>query len=183
MSYLLTQMFLYMIATFILGLLLGWLLWRFGRESAAPTILAQNEELMRERDELASSLDAARSNAFEERTEMEALRDENEKLKTGRVRVRSAGRVVNTRPKEERDESQPEGINAPRGGRPDDLQQISGVGAKVEKALNHMGFYHFDQIANWSQSEIEWVEKNLEGSNGRVTQDDWQPQARILANL
>ena len=34
MGYLLTQMAIYMIVTFLLGLILGWLFWRYGRETA-----------------------------------------------------------------------------------------------------------------------------------------------------
>jgi len=34
MSYLLTQMFLYLVAAFLLGLLLGWLIWRYNNANA-----------------------------------------------------------------------------------------------------------------------------------------------------
>ena len=44
-----------------------------------------------------------------------------------------------------------------------------------------MGFYHFDQIANWTDAEIAWVDSNLEGFKGRATRDEWVAQAKILA--
>ena len=59
---------------------------------------------------------------------------------------------------------------------------IKGVGPKLETLLHSLGFYHFDQLANWSAAEIAWVDENLEGFKGRVTRDEWVQQARDLAN-
>ena len=50
----------------------------------------------------------------------------------------------------------------------DDFKQIKGVGPKMEGMLNGMGFYHFDQVAAWSDQEVAWVDANLEGFKGRV---------------
>lgn len=77
--------------------------------------------------------------------------------------------------------TRPEGLEAPRGGQPDDLKAIKGVGPKLEKLLYEMGFFHFDQIAAWGPEEIAWVDENLKGFRGRVTRDDWVAQAKILA--
>ena len=44
-----------------------------------------------------------------------------------------------------------------------------------------MGFYHFDQIAAWSDDEVAWVNANLKGFKGRVSRDNWVEQAKILA--
>ncbi|PWK57489.1 hypothetical protein [Silicimonas algicola] len=76
----------------------------------------------------------------------------------------------------------PSGLDAPRGGEADDLKRIKGVGPKLEKLLNSLGFWHFEQIGNWSASEIAWVDHNLEGFKGRVTRDKWVSQARMLAD-
>ncbi len=78
-------------------------------------------------------------------------------------------------------EAKPEGLKAARGGKPDDLKKIKGVGPKLEKLLHSMGFYHFDQIAAWSAAEIAWVDDNLEGFKGRVTRDEWVAQAKAFA--
>jgi predicted flap endonuclease-1-like 5' DNA nuclease len=75
----------------------------------------------------------------------------------------------------------PEALQAARGGRADDLKLILGVGPKLELLCHSLGFYHFDQIANWSADEIAWVDDNLEGFKGRVTRDKWVVQAKILA--
>ncbi len=77
--------------------------------------------------------------------------------------------------------SRPSALDGPRGGQADNLKEIKGVGPKLEKLLNSLGFYHFDQVANWTADEVAWVDANLEGFSGRVSRDQWVEQARILA--
>ena len=77
--------------------------------------------------------------------------------------------------------TRPEALAGPRDGGADDLKQIKGIGPKLEKLCNSLGFYHFDQIANWTADEVAWVDANLEGFRGRVTRDTWVAQAKILA--
>jgi len=86
--------------------------------------------------------------------------------------------VADTEPGEQ---AKPEGLKAARKGGADDLKKISGVGPKLEKLLNSMGFFHFDQIADWTSAEIGWVDENLEGFKGRVTRDKWVEQAKEFA--
>lgn len=75
----------------------------------------------------------------------------------------------------------PEALAQPRDGQPDDLKRISGIGPQLEALCHRLGFYHFDQLANWTEAEIAWVDENLEGFKGRVTRDDWVGQAKRLA--
>jgi len=77
-------------------------------------------------------------------------------------------------------EQQPETLSAAREGGADDLKKISGVGPKLEGVLNELGFYHFDQIAKWTEAEIAWVDARLK-FKGRITRDDWIGQATALA--
>jgi NADH-quinone oxidoreductase subunit E len=75
----------------------------------------------------------------------------------------------------------PKALKAARKGKPDDLKLILGVGPKLEELCHRLGFFHFDQIADWTEAEIAWVDANLEGFKGRVTRDRWVVQAKILA--
>ena len=77
--------------------------------------------------------------------------------------------------------AKPKVLTAARGGKPDDLQQIWGVGPKLAALCNRLGFYHFDQMAAWSEAELAWVDDNLEGFKGRATREKWVAQAKILA--
>ena len=72
-------------------------------------------------------------------------------------------------------------MSGPRDGKADNLKEIKGIGPKLEKLCNTMGFYHFDQIAAWSDAEVAWVNANLEGFKGRVSRDKWVEQAGVLA--
>ena len=69
---------------------------------------------------------------------------------------------------------------APRKSGADDLKLITGVGPKLEGVLNELGFWHFDQIAKWTDEEIAWVDSRLK-FKGRIARDDWVAQATKLA--
>jgi predicted flap endonuclease-1-like 5' DNA nuclease len=90
-----------------------------------------------------------------------------------------SGKAASTAPKAA---DKPKSLTKARGGKPDDLKLIKGVGPKLEALCNKLGFYHFDQIASWTEKEIAWVDENLEGFKGRVTREDWVQQARDLMN-
>ena len=75
----------------------------------------------------------------------------------------------------------PAGLAAPRGGAPDDLTRIRGIGPKLAALLNGLGVFHFDQIASWTPAEVAWVDAHLEGFRGRATRDGWVTQAAALA--
>ncbi len=77
-------------------------------------------------------------------------------------------------------ESEPLLLSGAREGGADDLKRIKGVGPKLEGILNDMGFYHFDQIAEWGAEQIAWVDARLQ-FKGRIERDNWVDQAKRLA--
>ena len=62
----------------------------------------------------------------------------------------------------------------------DDLQQIKGVGPAIEKTLNEMGIFSFQQIAEMSEYDIDRVARRLKGFRSRIYREDWIGQAREL---
>lgn len=66
-------------------------------------------------------------------------------------------------------------------GEPDDLEQIKGVGPKLNELLNSMGVTRFDQIAAWSASDVAEVDQYLGAFQGRIERDGWIDQAGYLA--
>jgi NADH-quinone oxidoreductase subunit E len=80
------------------------------------------------------------------------------------------------------EEDRPELLDAPRGGAPDDLKRIKGIGPKLEGLLHRLGVWHFDQIAGWTEREVAWVDYHLEGFKGRIERDGWVVQARDLVD-
>ena len=85
-----------------------------------------------------------------------------------------------TPPKVQPARKKPATLKAARKSGADDLKRIKGVGPKLEKLLNSLGFFHFDQVASWSENEMAWVDQNLEGFKGRATRDNWVAQAKEL---
>ena len=75
----------------------------------------------------------------------------------------------------------PMALTTARDGKGDDLKMIWGVGPKLAALCNRLGFFHFDQIAAWTDAELAWVDDNLEGFKGRATREKWVAQAKILA--
>ena len=76
------------------------------------------------------------------------------------------------------DKNRPAGISKPA--TVDDLKLISGVGPKIEGTLHGLGVFTFAQVASWKKAEREWVDGYLKFS-GRIERDDWQKQAKALA--
>lgn len=64
----------------------------------------------------------------------------------------------------------------------DDLQQINGIGSYIEKQLNELGIYTFEQICAWDDAIIEQVTTAIEFFPGRIKKDDWKGQACALKN-
>jgi NADH-quinone oxidoreductase subunit E len=54
-------------------------------------------------------------------------------------------------------------LDAPRGGKADDLTTLKGVGAKLATSLNEFGIYHFDQLATLDDTGIDWLNDQQAG--------------------
>ena len=85
------------------------------------------------------------------------------------------GRTKETAPAE------PTLLQRPRGDKGDDLKLIVGVGPVLEKLMNGIGVWHFDQIAAWKAADIALVDSKMGSFRGRITRDGWVKQARNLA--
>ena len=62
----------------------------------------------------------------------------------------------------------------------DKLQAIKGVGPAIEKTLNEMGIFRFQQIAEMSEYDIDRIARSLKGLRSRIYREDWLGQAREL---
>lgn len=66
-------------------------------------------------------------------------------------------------------------------GAADDLLKIKGIGPKLNEVLNGLGITRFDQIANWTASDVDKVDDHLAQFKGRIGDEEWIPQAKLLA--
>lgn len=190
-GFLVSEMIVLIILAALLGLLVGWLIW--GRRSAVSVDTTETDGLRREldacraqhseKDARIAALETDLMNASADvivppvTTPVAAITDEamGDTVEVG-VDYDGDGVIEGTA-----EGVKPETLTEARGGQADDLKQIKGIGPKLEKLCNSLGFYHFDQIAGWSADEEAWVDANLEGFKGRVSRDEWIAQAKVLA--
>ncbi len=200
-GFLLSEMWGLLALAALVGLIAGWLIWgrRVEVKAAQPApVVANSAEADRLRAELTACANKSRSLAervdqLERELTAAKMRAEDAEARsappkpvapkltvvptatpTPAIAVAEAAPLAAAL-------SKPEGLSAARDGKPDDLKQVKGIGPALEKLCNRLGFYHFDQLANWTAAEIAWVDENLEGFKGRVTRDEWVAQARDLA--
>ena len=111
-----------------------------------------------------------------------AAKPKAKKAETTAPKAKAAAKPAKTDADAPQAGKKPRTMKAPRKAGADDLKMIKGVGPKLEKLLNTLGFFHFDQISKWSDDELAWVDQNLEGFKGRASRDEWVAQAKILAS-
>lgn len=158
-GFLLGEIWVLLALAALLGLCAGWLIWGGRRPEAGSASLQRAlEDSRAEARACAEALAAAQA-----------------------VTGSRATSAVPAKSPEPSEASRPRSLAGARGGVPDDLERISGIGPKLAKLCHDLGYYHFDQIAAWTPEEIAWVDTNLEGFKGRVSRDAWVDQARALA--
>ena len=182
MGYLLTQMFLYMLGAFLLGLLLGWLIWGRRDMSVQTELDAARrdlEGLRRERDTLGADAGALRG-------QLAACADARLALERQVAQMRAAAQAAPppvariAEPPVARVAAPPPPPPAPPRRVIDDLKKISGIGRVNEGKLNQLGITSFAQIAAWTPADEARIGDML-AFEGRVEREQWVAQAKVLA--
>lgn len=65
----------------------------------------------------------------------------------------------------------------------DDLTRIRGIGPFIERKLNELGIFTFEQLAACDDELIEKLTLAIEFFPGRIKRDDWVGQAKRLAAI
>lgn len=179
-GFLISEMVVLILLAALLGLFVGWLIW--GRRK----VVVDTSEA----DRLRRELEACKAKHADKDARIAALEAD---VSSAQVQSAETVQAEDVQPTDAIDydgdgviEGENEGVkpatlDAARGGVADDLKQIKGIGPKMEKMCNALGFFHFDQIAAWTPDEEAWVNANLEGFKGRVSRDEWIAQAKLLA--
>lgn len=176
-GFLLGEIWVLLLLAALLGLFVGWLIW--GRGSSNEGDLRLRNEL----DACRKDLEKCRALHSEKDAKISVLRAASTAVPIAEAVAKDEADYDGDGVVEGADEgTKPMTLSAPRDGGPDDLKRIKGVGPKMEDLLHRLGFYHFDQVANWSHAEVAWVDANLEGFKGRVSRDNWVSQAKLLAS-
>ncbi|MDH5415368.1 MAG: polysulfide reductase NrfD, partial [Flavobacteriaceae bacterium] len=64
--------------------------------------------------------------------------------------------------------------------KPDDLKKVKGIGPVMEKTLNKIGIYSFDQVSKMTNKEYDLLDSITGSFPGRAQRDDWVGQAKKL---
>ena len=175
-EFLLTEIWVLLALAALVGLIAGWIIWCRRAEVTVDTS---------EADRLRAQLDACQAKHADKDARIAAMQADIDTAAPAPVTAAVAAPATDFDGDgvvEGTDEGvKPRTLDAPLDGMADDLKKIKGIGAKMEALCNRLGFWHFDQIANWTDDEVAWVDANLEGFKGRVTRDDWVAQAKLLA--
>jgi len=70
-------------------------------------------------------------------------------------------------------------LKSAKGGKPDNLTLIDGVGNAIEKKMFKLGIFHFSQVAKMSKAELTWL-GNAVGFPGRPERENWVGESKIL---
>ncbi|WP_439600247.1 hypothetical protein [Devosia sp.] len=157
-------------------------------ESVAPPVVATAPDPTIEDDE-AAAMRAIEGNwsprrtssAKARRVELPEIAADEAVLASGAA-VSSAAMAVKLAVAAGGDEppGKPDGLAGPRLGAKDDLTHVIGILPIIETALNRLGLYHFDQIADLTDENAGWIEAHL-GIAGRIGREHWREQAREIA--
>ncbi|MCF2904766.1 NADH-quinone oxidoreductase subunit E [Octadecabacter sp. CECT 8868] len=193
-SFLLGEIWVLLAIAIVIGLVGGWLIWGGRADTGADAdevrrLRAEVDHLRaKERESLGGQSDdvpAMEGGGYSRPVAVATPPSEPIPLPTkppeAMTPIRAFAPIAEPAKPDETAGSKPASLSEARDGIPDDLKKIKGVGAKMEALCNQLGFWHYDQIANWTADEVAWVDDNLEGFKGRVTRDGWVEQAKALA--
>ena len=79
------------------------------------------------------------------------------------------------------DDHTPTPFLAAADGDADDLSRIKGIGPRLSARLAELGVFHYRQIAGWTPAQLALVDRELGQFQGRPERDQWQAQAKLLA--
>ncbi|MBZ6379482.1 hypothetical protein B5C34_07565 [Pacificimonas flava] len=201
MTFDLNLFLIYALPGFLIGLLLGYLLFNGSRARATlREKLGEREAALRVAEERQQTLEQdvamARDQVKPLADEVDKLRAETSRLKARATKtaepssepVAAAAAVPAPPPSAPADGPrafQPDGklptFLPERPAEPDDLSLLKGVGPKLEQTFHDVGVWYFAQIAGWTDEELAEVDAKLGNFKGRIARDKLREQAELLA--
>lgn len=169
MNYLLSQIFLCLLAAFILGAIIGWLWKNLSCKKHLGEISLLQQQL---RD--------CQNKKPEVKVELKEVSVATKIIDTQPLKAEAIKEVEEVKNvHSDSDAGTPAFLTKPRNGKADDLKRIKGVGKVLEGILFERGVYHFDQIATWSDENAQWMDTFMKFP-GRIEREGWIEQAKLL---
>ncbi|HEV8514853.1 MAG TPA: hypothetical protein VGQ59_16325 [Cyclobacteriaceae bacterium] len=163
-------------------------------QQKSSDLASENEKLQRHKSELESSLRESRNETREVQTrfqeiekEMGTLRYRNRQLEFQTKELEESNTKLKveignlSERKEKKSISDHPFVRPVEPDEKNDLTKIKGVGPFIEKRLNMIGIYTFQQLAELSPEMIDRVGAAIEFFPHRIIRDDWVGQAKVFA--
>lgn len=162
---------------FIVLLIAWWLFRRAGRDTRArthrPDVLDEGAAPAQRNQALIDAPSAVRAASFA---------DTGPNIFGGIGEVFAAAAAMEVADAEPPAPAEPAAPDVPTAaGAADDLRRIKGLGPKLVTLLNGLGVTRYDQIAAWSEADIDRIDAQLGTFAGRIRRDSWVEQAKLLA--
>lgn len=190
---------LFLLVAFLIGLITGWLYWRRRLQDLRTELTGTQDALSQLRSEfdalkikLANTeedLHRANMDAENFRKRFHVCEEEKGQLRADiYVLQESLGGEAKTRTDKGDPAAARKGLSAAMEARiasateadKDNLKLINGVGPAIEKKLNALGLYTFQQISQFDDDLVEQVTQAIEFFPGRIARDNWVGQAAAL---
>ncbi len=173
MGYLFAEILLYLVAAGFIGFIVGWFV--------RGELMVERIETSKEPKKEESKTQEPSHKIKEEK--VEAADDEASSLELSALKEDKTEASIAPKEEEqttnEHSESKPMLLSkAPAKGK-DQLSLIKGIGPVLEKKLNELGVYTFEQIASWSKEQEAWISSQIAFPK-RVTREAWVKQAKAL---
>ena len=161
-----SQILICLLIAALIGFAIGYLVGKSQSQKSIPVLAEVPVEMppVKEDTPPSNDIEIPTENAIEKA--LEAL-EEIEEQETEMTKVN------------EEESQKPELLSQPRNGVKDNLTQIKGIGPKLEEKLNESGIYHFEQIANWTESNMLWLEAHTLFAS-RVKKESWITEAKTF---
>lgn len=157
-----------LILAVLLGIFIGWLMWRWRRQVISETEWLISQQKLRtleaENAELRAGDEQALNSCRDELASAHARIEELEGADDPAVNWKQGLTTLGT----------------PGAAHQDDLKVVNGIGPKMEELLNSFGIQSWEQLAWLSSDEVQRLDDALEEFPGRIERDEWVPQANDL---
>lgn len=181
MIYLLGQIFIWVIAAIITGVVIGWVLWgkrlNYSKEEYAKLKLQleEKDKAVKDKSQMQRALADEKLLNNQLNDKLNALNSELNGFKN----IKDKDNTITSKPSKPKP-LQPASLDKPNSGKADNLTTISGIGHNIQLLLNDLGIFHYDQIAKLTKENIIWLDSFLR-FKGRIDREDWVEQAKKLA--
>lgn len=153
-----------------------------GNSDRLTQIESRLDELATENERLKTELNQVQNNAIQYiDDDLDEGEDAHEVYMIGAANASTGTTNIIAKPVSTDKEIYGDKLNVEEAIKKDDLTKIDGIGPFIEKKLNEINIYTYEQIAAFDKAKIEEVTRAIQFLPGRIDKDNWVGQASNLS--